>query len=70
MTLILAVGRNMKRMMTLNLCLIPYEKILEINYTYGFLKQPMAKNILCKVKILFIYHINGERGELFRAKVT
>ena len=43
MTLILDMGRNMKLIMTLNLCLIPLEKILEINYTYVSLKQPMAK---------------------------
>ena len=39
MTLVLAVGRNMKLTMTLNLCLMPLKKILEINYTYGYLKQ-------------------------------
>ena len=46
MTLILAVGRNMKWMMKLNLCLIPSDKILEINYTCGYLKQP-TKKISC-----------------------
>ena len=31
MTLILAAGRNMKWMMTINLCLVPLNKIPEIN---------------------------------------
>ena len=69
MTLILAVGRNMKWMMTLNLYLMPLKKILEINYKYGSLKQPMAKNILWRVTIFFISQRMGERGGLFRAKV-
>ena len=43
MTLILAVERNMKLMMTLNLCLMYFNKIIEINYTYGSLKQPTEK---------------------------
>ena len=51
MTLILDVGRSMKWMMTLNLCLIPLKKILEINYTYGYLTQPMAKEILWRVTV-------------------
>ena len=33
-------------MMTLNLCLVPLNKIIEINYTYGSLKQPTEKNIV------------------------
>ena len=43
MTLILAVGRNMKLVITLNLCLISFNKVLEINYTYGYLKQKTEK---------------------------
>ena len=43
MTLILAVGRNIKFMMTLNLCIIPLNKILEVNYSYGSMKQPTEK---------------------------
>ena len=68
MTLTLAVGSDIKWMMNLNLCMIPLRKILEINYTDGSLKQPMAKKILWGVTILFIYHIKGEREGLFRAK--
>ena len=40
MTLILAVGRNMKLTMTLNLCMMPLNKIAEIKYTYGSLNHP------------------------------
>ena len=43
MTLILAAERNIKLMMTLNICMMPLEKILEINYKYGSLKQPTEK---------------------------
>ena len=43
MNMILAVGRNMKLITTLNLCLIPLKKILEINYTHGSMKQPTKK---------------------------
>ena len=53
MNLILDVGRSMKRMITLNICLIPLKKILEINYTYVSLTQPMAKYILCRTTIFF-----------------
>ena len=55
MTLIIAVGRNMKWIMTLNHCLVLLEKILDIIYTYGSLKQPMAKNILLRFNHIFIY---------------
>ena len=55
MNLILDVGRIMKWMIALNLCLIPLNKILQINYTYGSLTQQMAKEILWRVKFyLFI----------------
>ena len=68
MTLILAVGRSMKWMTTLNICLMPLKKILEINYTYGSLTQPMSKEILSRITIFFIYQRMEERGRLFRAK--
>ena len=68
MNLILAVGRSMKWTMTLNICLINLKKILEINYIYGSLTQPMEKDILWRVTILFIYHRMDERGGLFREK--
>ena len=68
MTLNLSVGRNMKWMITLNLCLVPLKKILEIKYTYGSLKEQMEKKILDRVTILFISKILGERGELFISK--
>ena len=68
MTLILAVERNMKFVMTLNICLTTLKKILEINYTYGSLKQPMEKNILWRVKIIYISRRMGERGGLFISK--
>ena len=45
-TLIVSVWRNMKLMITLNLCMIPLNKILEIKYTYGSLKQPMEKYLV------------------------
>ena len=51
MTLILAVGGNMKLMMTLNICLMPLKKILDINYKYGSLKQPTEINTLWRVTI-------------------
>ena len=69
MTLILAVGRNMKLMMKLNLCLITLKEILDINYTYGYLEQPTEKNILWRVTIFFISHIMGDIDGLFIAKV-
>ena len=52
MTLILAVGRNMKWTMTLNLCMMFLNKTAEIKYTYGSLNQPMAQKILPFVIIL------------------
>ena len=69
MTLIIYVCRNMKLMITIILCMTPLHKILEINYTYGYLKQQMEKNILWRVTIIFISQIIGERGGLLRAKV-
>ena len=46
MTLIVSVCRNMKFMITLNLYMIPLNKLLEINYTYCSLKQPMEKYLV------------------------
>ena len=66
MNLIITVGINMKCMMTIYLCLIYLNKIVEIKYTYGFLNQPMAQNKLCRVTILFICHRMGGRNRLFR----
>ena len=54
MALILAMGRIMKWMVILNLCLITLNKILYINYTYGYMEKPMAKEILWRVRI-FIF---------------
>ena len=68
MTLIIAVGGSMKQMMTLILCLIPLNKILEVNHIYGYLAQPMTKEILWRVTIFFISHRMDGRGGLFRAK--
>ena len=64
--MILAMGRNMKWMMKLNIYLMPLEKILEINYTYCYLKTA-EKKILWRVTILFIDQRMGEIGESFRA---
>ena len=69
MTLILDVGRNMKLMMKLNICLITLKEILDINYTCGSLKQPTEKNILWRVTIFFISQRMGDRDGLFIAKV-
>ena len=52
MTLILAVGGRMKWIMTLNLCLMPSKKILDINYTYSSLTKQMKKKILWRLTIL------------------
>ena len=68
MTMILVVVRNIKFMMTLNIFMIPLNKILEINYTYGSLKQPTKKYILWRVTIIFISQRMGDRDGLFIAK--
>ena len=47
MTLILAVGINILLTTKINLCLVPLNKILEINYTYLSLKQ-LAEKISCR----------------------
>ena len=41
MTLIIDVGRNMKWIMKLNIYMMLWNKILDRNYTYGSLKQPI-----------------------------
>ena len=69
MTLILDVGRNMTLIMTLNIYLITLKKVLEINYTYGYLKRPTEKNILWRVIMFFISHRMGDGDELFIAKL-
>ena len=38
-------------MMTLNLCMMPLNKILEINYIYGSQTQPIMKKILWRVNM-------------------
>ena len=58
MTLILAVGRNMKLMMTINLCIMPLNKIIDIKYTYGSLKQPTEK-YLVQGNNIFYFSENG-----------
>ena len=68
MTLIIAMGTNTKWTMTLNICLMILGKIIEINYTYVSLKHPMARNILWRVTILFIYQRISDRGGLSRSK--
>ena len=68
MNMILAVGRSMKWMMKIYLCLMPLNKILEINYAYISLTQPMAKNILWRVNIFFTSQRMDDIGGLFRAK--
>ena len=65
-TLILAVWRSMKWMMTLNLFLMPLEKIIDIKYTYVSMAQLTAKEILWRVTIFFISQIMDEKGGLFR----
>ena len=51
MTLIIAVGRNLKLIMALNLCMMPLNKIIDINCTHGSLKKSTEKNILWRVTI-------------------
>ena len=47
MTLILAMGSNMIWTITRTLCLIIFNKILEINiHIYGYLNQPTAQNMI------------------------
>ena len=55
-------------MMTLDLCMIPLKKILEINYTCVSMTQPMEIYILWRVTIFFIYQKMDERGRVFIAK--
>ena len=67
MIMILDVGINMKLMMTLNICLVSLNKILDINYTFGSMKQ-LTEKILWRVTIFVIYHRMGDRGGLFKGK--
>ena len=46
MFLILDVGSNMKWMMKINIFLITFNKILDTNHIYGYLKQPLSQNVL------------------------
>ena len=46
MNLILDLGSNMKYIMTLTLCMMPFKKKLEIIYVCGSLNQPMEQNML------------------------
>ena len=68
MNLILAVGRNMKLMITLNIYLMSLKKILEINYTYGSLEKLTKKNLV-EGNNIFISHRMGDGDGLFIAKV-
>ena len=68
MTMILPVRSSMKCITTLNLCLMPLKKILEINYTYGSLKQPTEK-IPWRVTVFLISQRMGYKYDLFIAKV-
>ena len=68
MTLILSVGSNIKLMMTLNLCMMSLKKILEINYTYGSLKQPTEKYPL-EGNNIFISQRMGDRYGLLIVKL-
>ena len=62
MTLILAVGSILKCIMTLNLCLIPLKKILEIRYTYDSLTQTTKKKDLVEGNNIFYFSDNGWEG--------
>ena len=62
MTLILSGGTSMKYMMTLNLFMMPLKKILQINYTYVYLK------VLWRVTLFLFIQRMYEIGGLFRAK--
>ena len=58
MTLILAVGRSMEWMTTLNLCMITLKKILEIYYTFGSLTQ-LIKEYIVEGNNIFYLSDNG-----------
>ena len=68
MTLIISMGGNIKWVMKINICLIPLKEILEINYSYGYLKQPKLQKYLVECERLFICQIMVERGGLLRSK--
>ena len=63
MNMVLAVERSLKWMMPLNIWMMPLKKILEINYTYGSMTQPTAKEILWRVTIyLFLRESTRDGG--------
>ena len=63
MTIILAVRRNTKLMMTLNICLVPLKKILQIKYTYGVSETTNGEKYLVEGNnIVYLLHNRLERG--------
>ena len=58
MTLIISVGSVMIWMMTLNLYMMPLNKIIEINYTYGSLKNQWHKDLV-EDNNIFYFSENG-----------
>ena len=67
MTLILSVGRIMKCMTEIILCLIPLNKILDKLYIW-LSDTTNVKRDLVEVNNIFLSHIMDVRGGLFRAK--
>ena len=55
-------------MITINLFLMPLNKIVDIKYTYGSLNQ-LREKYLFEGKHIFIPQRMVERGGVFRAKV-
>ena len=68
MNLILDMGRNMKWTTILNLGLITLNKILKNKLYIRLSKKTMAKKILWRVTIFFIFQRMVERGGLFTEK--
>ena len=68
MNLILDMGRNMKWTTILNLGLITLNKILKDKLYIRLSKKTMAKKILWRVTIFFIFQRMVERGGLFTEK--
>ena len=68
MNLILDMGRNMKWTTILNLGLITLNKILKNKLYIRLSKKTMAKKILWRVTIFFIFQRMVERGRLFTEK--
>ena len=69
MNLILDMGRNMKWTTILNLGLITLNKILKNKLYIRLSKKTMAKKILWRVTIFFIFQRMVERGRLFTEKI-